>query len=196
MRGFLITICALTLWRAAAASANPDPGATTPLWLFDDPAGSPVAIDSSGNGHHLTIGAGAAIAGGGKFGNALDADAGPSAAMGAYRDAIDAALNPDERSAWTLECWLRGKEGIARGGDNRIWGISGVNYIDYGRAPDRTGLFVANRFLPAGGAWGWPTGELADADADADAAWHHVAVVYDAERREIRHYFDGKRTHA
>src|SRR5207248_1022924 len=72
-------------------------------------------------------------------------------------------------------------------------GLSGVNYIDFGRTRQRpkpaTGVFVASRFLPIDNVLGWdrPTGNLR-----ADADFHHVAFVYDAIRKELRHYFDGK----
>jgi hypothetical protein len=75
-------------------------------------------------------------------------------------------------------------------GDNRVWGLSGVNYIDFGRESKR-GLFVADHFLPAGGKWDWPTVALAD-----EPSWCHVAVVYDGEARQVRHYFNGKRMFA
>ncbi|HWB55141.1 MAG TPA: LamG domain-containing protein [Tepidisphaeraceae bacterium] len=160
---------------------------TVALWLFDDPVGSKVAMDCTGHGYDLTIGSGAAIVKDGKHGNALDADAGPSGAMGAYRNRIPAELNPDGTS-WTLECWIKPKPGMKA--DNRIWGISGVNYIDLGRGSDN-GLFVADHFLPVGGRWNWPTGQL-----EQDQHWHHVAFVYDAKVQQIRYYLDGKKMFA
>ncbi len=165
-------------WSALAS------GSTVALWLFDDPAGSNTAIDSSGNDRDLTIGAGAALVPG-RFGNALDANAGPAEAVGAYRDQVDDALNP-ANSSWTLECWVRSKPGWVA--DNRLWGIAGTNYIDFGRPEDLPeGLNVANVYLPVGGKWGRPTGKI------DDGAWHHVAVVYDVKAKKLSHFFDGKR---
>ena len=40
---------------ANPAITNTARAETVALWLFDDPPGSPVAVDSSGNGDHLTL---------------------------------------------------------------------------------------------------------------------------------------------
>lgn len=61
------------------APVDPTPVA---LWLFDDPLGASTAVDSSGHGYHLTLGPGAAIVGGGKYGSALDADASEGHGLG------------------------------------------------------------------------------------------------------------------
>ena len=58
---------------------------TIALWLFDDPVGSSVAVDSSGNGYDLMLGSDAAIHPAGKFGNALDADATEHDGLGDFR---------------------------------------------------------------------------------------------------------------
>jgi hypothetical protein len=159
---------------------------TVALWLFDDPIGSTVALDSSGNGYHLTLGPDAAIAPGGKFGGALDADATPEDGLGAFRYQAEKPLNPGDED-WTLECWVMARPGMTA--DNRIWGLSGVNYIDYGRGDDGKGLFVASRYLPIDGvlAWNKPTGNLREAKQ-----FHHFAVVYDSNAKELRHFFDGE----
>jgi hypothetical protein len=173
------------IWVVAIAAIQSARSSTVALWLFDDPAGSSIAIDSSGNGRDLTLGAGAAIVGAGRFGNALDADAGPPEAIGAYRDRVDDALNPGNHS-WTLECWAQSKPGWSA--DNRIWAIAATNYIDFGRPIDpKKGLNVANIFLPAGGQWGRPTGTI------DDGGWHHIAVVYDQPAGTLSHFFDGQR---
>ena len=163
---------------------------TVALWLFDDPPGSPVAVDSSGNGYHLTLGPDAALTTKGKFGGALDADATPRDGLGAFRYQAEKPLNPDDED-WTLECWVKARPLMA--GDNRIWGLSGVNYIDYGRKEKPTGLFIASRYLPIDGvtAWNKPTGNL-----QSDSRFHHLAFVYDSKAKELRHYFDGKRKFA
>ncbi|MBI4581210.1 MAG: hypothetical protein HY718_16020 [Planctomycetes bacterium] len=161
--------------------------ATVALWLFDDPPGSEVAVDSSGHGFHLALGPDAAIVEGGKFGHALNPDATPRDGLGAYRYKAEDALNPGDAN-WTLECWLKARADMRA--DNRIWGLSGVNYIDYGRGDNPVGLYIARRFLPIDGprAWNKPTGDL-----KADDQYHHFAVVYDSARHELRHYFDGRR---
>jgi len=172
---------------AAGVCATPTVSAeTVALWLFDDPPGSRVAVDASGHGYHLTLGPDAAIVAGGKFGNALDADATDGDGLGAYRYRAEPALNPGDRS-WTLECWARAKPTMRS--DNRIWGLSGVNYIDYGRGDNLIGLNVASRFLPIDAVDGWnkPTGNI-----EADANYQHLAVVYDAAAKQLRHYFDGR----
>jgi len=177
---------------------------TVALWLFDDPPGAPVAVDSSGNNYHLSLGPDAGVVAGGKYGNALDPDRMEDQdGMGAYRYKAEAALNPDDAD-WTLECWVKADTGMVA--DNRIWGLSGINYIDYGRYGEgqefkksklRAGgvdqpnvLQVANRLLPVDKVLGWnqPTGDL-----KADQQFHHLAVVYDASAKQIRHYFDGKK---
>ena len=175
--------CAVTI----VAIVNPARAETVALWLFDDPPGSPVAIDTSGNGYHLTLGPDAALTTKGKFGGALDADATSEDGMGAFRYQAEKPLNPGDE-AWTLECWVKAKSNMAE--DNRIWGLSGVNYIDYGRRENSTGLFIASRYLPIDGvtAWNKPTGNL-----QSDGRFHHLAFVYDAKAKELRHYFDGKR---
>ena len=180
------------------------PADTVALWLFDDPPGSSVAVDSSGNDYHLRLGPDAGIVAGGKFGNALDPDLLKTKdAMGAHRYKAEAALNPDDTN-WTLECWVKANANMI--GDNRIWGLSGINYVEYGRYGQgqefknsklRTGgvdqpnvLQVANRLIPVDRVLGWnrPTGDL-----KADQKFHHLAVVYDSHIKQIRHYFDGKK---
>ena len=180
------------------------PADTVALWLFDDPPGSSVAVDSSGNDYHLDLGPDSGIVTGGKFGNSLDPDLLKTKdAMGAHRYKAEAALNPDDAD-WTLECWVKANPEMI--GDNRIWGLSGINYIEYGRYGQgqefknsslRTGgadqpnvLQVANRLLPVDRVSGWnqPTGDL-----KADHDFHHLAVVYDASDKQIRHYFDGRK---
>src|SRR5512146_1944667 len=102
------------------------PADTVALWLFDDPPGSPVALDSSGHGYDLTIGPGAAIVKDGKFGGALDPHAlkddskttASREALGAFRYKAEKALNPGDED-WTLECWAKADKDMA--GDNRIW---------------------------------------------------------------------------
>ena len=177
-------------------------GDTVALWLFDDPPGSSVAVDSSGNNYHLSLGPDAGIVPGGRFGNALDSDLMKDQdGMGAYRYKAESPLNPHDTD-WTLECWVKADTDMVA--DNRIWGLSGINYIEYGRYGDgqefknaklRTGgvdqptvLQVASRLLPVDRVLGWnqPTGDLA-----ADQRFHHLAVVYDATAKQIRHYFDG-----
>jgi len=160
---------------------------TVALWLFDDPPGSPVAVDSSGNAFHLTMGPDAAIVNSGKYGGALDADATEQDGLGAFRYRAESALNPGDEN-WTLECWVKARPGMQN--DNRIWGLSGVNYIDYGRGDNPTGLYIASRYLPIDGvkAWNRPTGNL-----QADNRFHHFAVAYDANSKQLRHYFDGER---
>ena len=173
---------------------------TVAMWLFDDPPGSTVAVDSSGNGYDLTLGPDAAIVEGGKFGRALDCDATLEDGLGAFRYGAEKALNPGDED-WTLECWVRAKPELKD--DNRIWGLSGVNYIDYGRGNEytssrvtkffegnhRTDLQVATQYMPLDSVLGWnkPTGDLT-----ADHAFHHMAVVYDSGAKELRHYFNGK----
>ena len=44
---------------------------TVALWLFDDPPGTSVAVDSSGHNYHLSLGPDAGIVPGGKYGHAL-----------------------------------------------------------------------------------------------------------------------------
>jgi hypothetical protein len=181
----------------AAVLARGARAETVALWLFDDPPGAPVALDSSGHGYHLTLGPGAALVPGGKFGGALDPhaikdDTGSQAgreALGAYRYHAEKALNPGDED-WTLECWAKAERAMVD--DNRIWGLSGVNYIDLGRRvgkEEQTGLFIASRFLPIDKVTGWnkPTGNLR-----ADLQFHHLAFVYDAKAKELRHYYDGK----
>ena len=172
----------LALGTALAGQLRAD---TVALWLFDDPVGSSVALDSSGNGYHLTLGPDAAITPRGKFGSALDADASPEDGLGAFRYRAEKPLNPDDQD-WTLECWLKARPTMTA--DNRIWGLSGVNYIDYGRG-DATGLFIASRYLPIDGvtAWDKPTGNIRQGEQ-----FHHFAVVYDSATKELRHYFDGQ----
>ncbi|MCH2119198.1 MAG: LamG domain-containing protein [Pirellulales bacterium] len=174
------------------------------MWLFDDPSGASVAVDSSGNNYHLSLGPDSGIVTGGKYGNALDPDLMKDQdGVGAHRYKAEAALNPGDAD-WTLECWLKAHPEMI--GDNRIWGLSGINYIEYGQTRNgkefknsrlRTGgldqpnvLQVANRLLPVDEVRGWnrPTGDL-----KADQQFHHLAVVYDASARQIRHYFDGKK---
>ncbi|MEO6434286.1 MAG: LamG-like jellyroll fold domain-containing protein, partial [Tepidisphaeraceae bacterium] len=180
----VICVSPLTWIITALVFAGGASGGTVALWLFNDPAGSDVAVDTSGNGRDLIIGAGAAITTGGRFGNALDADAGPPEGIGAYRDRADEALNPANKS-WTLECWVKPKPGWAA--DNRIWGIAGTNYIALGRPNEPEGFNIANIYLPAGGKWGRPTGKIDDGN------WHHLAVVYNAKSAKVIHFFDGKR---
>lgn len=182
----------------ATASAD-----TVALWLFDDPPGSAVAVDTSGNGYHLSLGPDAGIVASGRFGNALDPDLMKDRdGMGAHRYRAESALNPDDTD-WTLECWVKADAKMV--GDNRIWGLSGINYVEYGRYGHgkefknsrlRPGgvegpnvLQVANRLLPVDRVLGWnqPTGDL------ADGQFHHLAVVYDSRAKQIRHYFDGKK---
>jgi hypothetical protein len=178
-----------TLVFASAAHAE-----TVALWLFDEPAGSSVALDSSGNGHDLTIGPDAAIVRAGKFGGALDADATAADGLGAFRYCAERALNPGDEN-WTLEAWIKAKPEMKD--DNRLWGLSGVNYIDFGRTRQMPrpahGIFLASRYLPIDQVLGWnrPTGDL-----KADDAFHHVAFVYDSARKQARHYFDGKQQFA
>ena len=81
---------------------------TVALWLFDDPPGSRTAVDVSGNGYHLTLGPDAEVVEGGKFGNALDANARSKDFLGAYRNNVETPLNPAD-SPWTLECWVKTK---------------------------------------------------------------------------------------
>jgi len=159
---------------------------TVALWLFDDPPESQIASDASGHDYHLTLGADARIVADGKFGGALDADAAPEDGLGAFRYRAEKPLNPDDED-WTLECWLKAKPGMRA--DNRVWGLSGVNYIDYGRGDNPQGLYVASRFLPIDDVNGWnrPTGNL-----QGDDQYHHFAVVYDSQRKELRHYWDGE----
>ncbi len=159
---------------------------TVALWLFDDPVGATTAYDYSGNGYHLSLGPDAAIVSNGRYGNCLDADALPDDGLGAFRYHAEPALNPGDHD-WTLECWLKAKTDMRM--DNRIWGLSGVNYIDYGHGDNLQTLRVVSRFLPLDGPKGFslPTGELT-----ADHEFHHLAVVYESSRRELRHYFDGK----
>ena len=178
---YYIAILTVTILFAASAPAD-----TVALWLFDEPVGLPVALDASGNGYHLTLGPDARIVSEGRYGGALDADATAEDGMGAFRYRAESALNPGDED-WTLECWLKAKPGMAA--DNRIWGLSGVNYIDYGRGESAQGLFVASRYLPIDSVHGWnkPTGNL-----QADSQFHHIAVVYDAKIQELRHYFDGR----
>src|SRR5687767_9942741 len=81
-----IPFASLLVMIVIAARSLAAHGDVVALWLFDDPAGSPVAVDSSDNRHHLTIGPDAAIVPtGGKFGGALDADATPTDGLGAFR---------------------------------------------------------------------------------------------------------------
>ena len=182
MNSRLATISLLALCMALAGQIRAD---TVALWLFDDPVGSSIATDSSGNGYHLTLGPDAAITPGGKYGGALDADASPEDGMGAFRYRAEKRLNPDDQD-WTLECWVKAKPNMTA--DNRIWGLSGINYIDLGRN-DATGLFIASRYLPIDGvnAWDKPTGNIRQGKH-----FHHFAVVYDSTAKELRHYFDGK----
>jgi hypothetical protein len=189
----LVSICCIFFAGSPGVHAD-----TVALWLFDDPPGSTVAVDSSGNGYDLTLGPDAAIVEGGKFGRALNPDATEEDGLGAFRYKAEAALNPDDTD-WTIECWVKARPDMHD--DNRIWGLSGINYIDYGRGSnmvekrvaDRFGrldtLQVACRYLPLDGVNGWnkPTGDL-----KADREFHHFAVVYDSVGKEIRHYFDGK----
>ena len=119
--------CVVTITVLLARVASAD---TVALWLFDEPVGLPVALDASGNGYHLTLGPDARIVSEGRYGGALDADATAEDGLGAFRYRAESALNPGDED-WTLECWLKAKPGMAA--DNRIWGLSGVNYIDYGR---------------------------------------------------------------
>ena len=184
---------ALSLW-TIVGSAHAE---TVALWLFDDPVGSSVALDLSGNGYHLTLGLDAAIEACGKFGNALNADATDQDGLGAFRYKAEPALNPGDTD-WTVECWVKARPDIKN--DNRIWGLSGINYIDYGRGNNMADPHVAKRFgrldtlqvacryLPLDGVNGWnkPTGDLR-----ADQNYHHFAVVYDASLKQLRHYFDG-----
>ena len=181
MARYHIGVCIITVLFHSTAAAD-----TVALWLFDDPLGSPAALDSSGNGYHLTLGPDAKIVSDGRFGGALDADATAEDGLGAFRHKAESALNPGDED-WTLECWLKAKPGMAA--DNRIWGLSGVNYIDYGRGKDAQGLFVASRYLPIDSVNGWnkPTGNL-----QADHEFHHIAVVYDSNAQALRHYFDGQ----
>lgn len=178
-----ITLSATTLYVGLAFPLHAE---TVALWLFDDPPSSPVAVDSSGNGYHLTLGPDAALTTKGKFGGALDADATPEDGLGAFRYQAEKSLNPGDED-WTVECWVKAKPGMA--GDNRIWGLSGVNYIDYGRGASSNGLFIASRYLPIDGvtAWNKPTGNL-----QSDDQFHHLAFVYDAQAKALRHYFDGE----
>ena len=190
-KGTLLVACVVLL------SVSLGRGETVALWLFDDPPGSPAAVDASGNGYHLTIGPDAAVVAGGRFGNALDADATPGDGLGAHRYHIE-ALNPDDED-WTLECWVKADPGMHD--DNRIWGISGINYIDYGRGngmPEKRvaqrfgkldALQVACRYLPLDGVNGWnkPTGNL-----KADNDFHHIALTYDAQANELAHFYDGQ----
>ena len=174
-------------WMLTLVGLAPATAETVALWLFDDPLDSPVATDSSGNGYHLTLGPDAAIVTGGQFGHALDSDAlRDQDGLGAFRYHAEEALNPGDRD-WTLECWAKARPDMK--GDNRLWGLSGVNYIDYGRGDRLQTLQVASRFLPIDKVLGWdrPTGDL-----QADGAFHHMAVVYDAMARQLRHYFDGR----
>ncbi|HIJ73115.1 MAG TPA: hypothetical protein HPP83_03335 [Candidatus Hydrogenedentes bacterium] len=184
MKGRTLQVTLLISLVAFAGCVRSTPK-TIALWLFDDPQGSRVAVDSSGNGYHLTLGLDADIVPGGKFVNALDPDALDTDALGAYRYKAEPQLNPGDAD-WTLECWLKAKPTMRA--DNRIWGLSGVNYIDYGRGDHLTSLQVASRFLPIDGPGGWnkPSGDL-----KADEEYHHVAVVYDSSAKELRHYFDG-----
>lgn len=178
-----ITTAIFTVSLIFVAPAGAD---TVALWLFDDPAGLPIAHDSSGNGYHLTLGPDATIVAGGQFGGALDADATTEDGLGAFRYRAEKPLNPGDED-WTLECWLKAKPGMVA--DNRIWGLSGVNYIDYGRGDSLQGLFVASRYLPLDGveSWNKPTGDL-----QADNQFHHFAVVYDSTAEQLRHYFNGQ----
>ena len=187
-----------------AINANAE---TVALWLFDDPIGSTTAIDSSGNNYHLSLGPDAGIVADGKYGNALDPDQMKDQdGMGAFRYKVEKPLNPDDTD-WTLECWVRARADMVA--DNRIWGLSGINYIEYGRYGEgqtfknnrlRQGgldqpnvLQVANRLLPLDQIQGWnrPTSDL-----KADDQFHHLTVVYDANAKQIRHYFDGKKQFA
>ena len=116
---------------------------TIALWLFDDPPGSTIAVDSSGNGYDLTLGPDVAIVEGGKFGRALNPDATEEDGLGAFRYKAEAALNPDDTD-WTIECWVKAHPDMHD--DNRIWGLSGINYIDYGRGSNMVEKRVADRF--------------------------------------------------
>ena len=171
---------------------------TVALWLFDDPTRANFAVDSSGNVYHLTLGPDDTIVDGGKFGLALNPDATNEDGLGAFRYQAETPLNPDGTD-WTLECWAQARPDMHN--DNRIWGLSGINYIDYGcgsnmvvkRVAARFGrlntLQVANRYLPLDQVNGWnkPTGNL-----KADTQFHHLEIAYDVKQKELRHDFDGK----
>src|SRR5581483_2217699 len=145
------------------AIASASRGETVALWLFDEPPGSSVAVDSSGHGYDLTLGPDAAIVREGKFGGALDADATAGDGLGAFRYRAEKALNPGDED-WTLEAWIKAKPEMKD--DNRLWDLSGVNYIDFGRTRQQPrpahGIFMASRYLPIDKVLGWnqPTGDL------------------------------------
>ena len=88
-----ITTAIFTVSLIFVAPAGAD---TVALWLFDDPAGLPIAHDSSGNGYHLTLGPDATIVAGGQFGGALDADATNEDGLGAFRYRAEKPLNPGD----------------------------------------------------------------------------------------------------
>ena len=63
-----ITVCLTFLVGYFVAATAP--AETVALWTFDDPPGSDTAVDSSGNGYHLSLGPDSGIVTGGRFGNA------------------------------------------------------------------------------------------------------------------------------
>jgi hypothetical protein len=184
MKTMYVAYLPILILSVTSVSARAD---TVALWLFDDPPGSRTAIDVSGNGYHLTLGPDAAIVGGGKFGNALDANATAKDFMGAYRSNVEAPLNPAD-SDWTLECWVKTKPGMEANWD-RIWGISGVtkNFFDYGNDDRRQVVNVYRGNTRAG------NDNIGTPDLTADRDFHHLALVYDSTEHELTYYFDGRR---
>lgn len=174
------------------------------VWLFDEPLDSPHRFqleDQAVNGYDLTLGPGGKLVPG-KFGNALDPRGGrkDQAAIRRYIDQTHLNLGCSD---WTWECWvnleeqaLEGdvlfmiRENLRVGPYPHLAGVGAACGLEVG--PDGQSLRFISRQSGIEGVLLKTDRGVMSARTPPERDWHHLALSYDASRRQLTHWVNGQ----
>ena len=183
-------------WTLIICMTNPVPAETVALWLFDDPAGATTALDSSGNGFHLTLGTAGGIQSTGRYGNCLTNTVGQVANIGGkvaqLMEIDDTLIDTTLADSFTIEGWFRANplpQGdlwstlfrVGRTTDNWTVDTTALYYRDYG------GFTVAIDRSGPGSTQAAPF---------VAGVWTHLAVTHDDASHQVNFFKDGQIIHS